>query len=143
MERLAVERSIWLNAPPERVWHVVTEPKHLVEWYAPGCIWEIPTLQVGAAIRFYNTDTDVQPGTIEVVNPLRQFSIRWRPDQAYPEVTLINTFLLEVENGGTRVTVTQAGYESLPDNVRQAWYDADSGAYTTIMENLKVYLQGA
>ncbi len=69
METIAVERTIWINAPRERVWQAITDPKQLSQWYAPGCPWEIPTLQAGAAIKFYNTDTDIQPGIIAVVDP--------------------------------------------------------------------------
>jgi uncharacterized protein YndB with AHSA1/START domain len=142
MEKVAVERSIWIAAPCERVWQALTQPQQLEQWYAPGCPWEIPALEVGATIRFYNTDTDIQLATIEVVDPPRQFTLRWQPDPMFPAATLINTFLLEEEDAGTRVTVTQSGYESVPDDVRQTWIDADAGGYTTIMANLKAYLEG-
>ena len=82
---------------------------------------------------------ELQRATIEIVDPPRQLTLRWQPDPMYPAVALLNTFFLEEENSGTRATVTQAGYESLPGDVRQSWVDRDAGAYTTIMEQLKAY----
>lgn len=141
MENVAVERRIWINAPRQRVWQALTESKHLEQWYAPGCPWAIPALKVGETVKFYNTDTDIQLATIEVVESPRQFTLRWQLDPMSPEITLLNTFLLEEENGGTQVTAMQAGYESLPDDIRQGQLDQDGGAYTAIVESLKAYLE--
>jgi uncharacterized protein YndB with AHSA1/START domain len=127
--------------PRQHVWHVITEPEHLERWYAPGCPWAIPTLEVGATVKFYNTDTDIQLATIEVVEAPHQFTLRWQLDQKNPEITLVNTFLLEEENGGTRVIASQAGYESLPDELRQQQLAQDADAYTAIVESLKAYLE--
>jgi uncharacterized protein YndB with AHSA1/START domain len=141
MEVIAVERRVWINAPRQRVWQALTEPKHLERWYAPGCPWAIPALKVGETVKFYNTDTDIQLATIEVVESPHQFTLRWQLDPMRPEITLLNTFLLEDENGGTRVIATQAGYESLPDDIRQQQLDQDADAYTAIVESLKEYLE--
>lgn len=139
MKKLTVERSVWIAAPHERAWRALTEPHQLQQWYAPGCPWEIPALQAGETVKFYNTDTDVQLATIEVVDPPHRFTIRWQPNQPDPE--LVNTYTLEEQNGGTRVTVSQAGYGSLPDDIRQKRIDEDTGAYTAVMESLKAYLE--
>jgi uncharacterized protein YndB with AHSA1/START domain len=141
MEGVAVERRVWINAPCQRVWRAITEPEHLERWYAPGCPWAIPALEVGATVKFYNTDTDIQLATIEGLEPPRQFTLRWQLDQTNPELNLVNTFLLEEENGGTRVTAIQAGYESLPVDIRQQQLDQDAEAYTAIVESLKEYLE--
>ena len=141
METLAVERGVLTSASPQNVWDAITEPRHLEEWYAPGCPWEIPALQPGAKVKFHNTDTDVQLATIEIVRPLQEFSLRWQLDPMHPGLTLTNTFRLEPQNGGTRVTVIQAGYESLPEGIRQEQLDQDADAYTAIAESLKSYLE--
>jgi uncharacterized protein YndB with AHSA1/START domain len=144
METLAVERSVWVAAPRERAWSAVTEPEQLNRWYATYYHWEIPALEVGATIKFYNKDknTDMQLATIEVVDPPRQFTLRWQPDREYPAMTLVTTFMLEEENNGTRVTLIESGYESMPDDVRQQWLDEVGKGYAMSVENLKAYLEG-
>ena len=144
MEKIAVERSIWIDAPRERVWQAVTRPDALDRWYATYYRWDIPALKAGATVKFYNKDdpTDMQIATIEVVDPPREFTLRWQPDQEYPAVTLVTRFLLQEENGGTRATLIESGYELLPDGVRQKWLDATGGGYTMSMENLRAYVEG-
>jgi uncharacterized protein YndB with AHSA1/START domain len=141
MESLAVERSVLIDASPEAIWQAITDPKHLEQWYAPGCPWEIPSLRASATIKFHNTDTDIQLATIEVLEPLREFSLRWQLDPMHPGLTLTNTFRLEPETDSTRVIVSQAGYESLPENMRQEQLEQDGQAYTAIVESLKSYLE--
>ena len=143
MDTLAVERGIWIAAPRERVWRAITEPAQLERWYAPGCPWDIPALRVGATVKFYHTDTEILLATIEVVAPLRQLTLRWQPDQTHPATTLVTTFLLAEENGGTRMTIIEAGYESLPADVRQQRLDETAQGYRASLEQLKAYLEQA
>jgi uncharacterized protein YndB with AHSA1/START domain len=142
METVAVERSVLIDAPRQRVWQAITDPAQLEQWYAPGCPWEIPELQVGTTIKFHNTDTDIQLASIEELEPLHRFTLRWELDPAHPGITLLNSFLLEEENSGTWVTVSQAGYESLPDGMREEQLRQDANAYTAIAESLKSYVEG-
>jgi uncharacterized protein YndB with AHSA1/START domain len=141
---IAVERSIWIAAPREQAWRAVTEPEHLNKWYATYYHWQIPTLQAGTTAKFYNKDdeADMQIATIEIVDPPHQFTLRWQPDKTYPAMTLVTTFLLQEENGGTRVMISESGYESLPAAERQQWLDATGRGYTMSMANLKAHLEG-
>jgi uncharacterized protein YndB with AHSA1/START domain len=142
METAAVERSVLIDAPRQRVWQAITDPAQLEQWYAPGCPWEIPALEVGATVKFHNTDTDIQLATIEELEPLHRFTLRWELDPAHPGITLLNSFVLEEEGDNTRVTVSQAGYESLPDGMREEQLRQDANAYTAIAESLKSYVEG-
>ncbi|MBA3872691.1 MAG: SRPBCC domain-containing protein [Chloroflexota bacterium] len=141
---IAVERSIWINAPREQAWRAVTEAAQLDQWYATFYRWEIPAMQAGTKVKFYNKDNveDFQIATIEVVDPPRQFSLRWQPYQQDSEVTLVTNFLLIEENAGTRVTIHEGGYETLSAETRQQWLDATGHGYTMSMENLKAHLEG-
>jgi uncharacterized protein YndB with AHSA1/START domain len=141
-EKIAVERSIWIDAPIERAWQAVTDPEALTRWYATYYAWEIPTLAVGATIKFHNSDTEILLATIEVVDPPRQFTVRWQADETYPHMNLVTSFLLVTENNGTRVTLSESGYEHLPEAERQQWMDATGAGYTLSMENLKAHLEG-
>jgi uncharacterized protein YndB with AHSA1/START domain len=140
MDKFIVERSIWIAAPIERAWQAITDPAQLEKWYAANCKWEIPRLQVGARVTFYNTDTDLLHATIEVVDPLRQFTLRWDPVEQ--GLVLVTAFLLGEENGGTRATISETGYEMLPESDRQQWMDMTAESYAMSMGNLKAYLEG-
>ena len=38
MDQLIVERSIWIEAPRERVWQAVTDPEHVAHWLLPPAL---------------------------------------------------------------------------------------------------------
>lgn len=141
METPMIKRDVWIAASRERTWSAITESNHLEQWYAPGCPWEIPSLEVGTTVKFHNTDTDIQFATIEVADLPHQLTLRWQIDPTDATITLVNTFLLAEENGGTHITVTQTGYESLPDDIRQEQINQDMEAYSAIIQSLKSYLE--
>ena len=96
-------------------------------------------------MKFFHKDeanTDILNATIVVLDPPREFTLRWEPDQTYPEVTLVTSFRLAVEQNGTRVTIHESGYEKMPEDVRQQWMDATGLGYTGSVENLKALLEG-
>jgi uncharacterized protein YndB with AHSA1/START domain len=140
MAKVTVERSIWINAPRERVWQAITDPQQLDKWYATHYRWDIPVLRVGAQVTFHNSDTEILHATIELLDPLREWRLRWDPVEQ--GVVLVTTFLLEEENGGTRATISESGYETLPEDQRQAWVDSINSGYTMSMENLKAHVEG-
>src|SRR5262249_22152466 len=46
----AVERSIWIHAPRERVWTALTDPVQVEQWFSPGTSWTLTGLQVGGKL---------------------------------------------------------------------------------------------
>lgn len=130
---LAVKRSIWISAPRERAWQAVTQADQLEQWYAPTFSWDIPRLEVGARLTFYNSETDILHATIEILDPPHRFRLRWDGD---PQ--LVTTFTLVEENKGTRVTIHESGYGA--DD--QAARDQVNKGYGMSMENLKAFLEG-
>jgi uncharacterized protein YndB with AHSA1/START domain len=138
MEKLTVERTIWIAAPRERVWQAITDAEQIQQWWDD--YWEIPALQVGGAVKF-GTEDDPMLATIVVVDPPREFAIQWPPQPQYHSIAMFTRYVLEEENGGTRVTVSETGFEALPDEIRQERFDSTARGYTTVLANLKSYLE--
>lgn len=138
---IAVEKSIWIDAPIERAWQAITDPAMLTQWYATQFAWDIPTLQKGARVKFHNSESDILNATITVLRPLEQFTLLWDVD-AHHGVQLVTSFMLEAENGGTRMTIRETGYEHVPADDRQDWLDATGSGYPLSLENLKALLEG-
>jgi uncharacterized protein YndB with AHSA1/START domain len=114
MEKIAVQRSIWIAAPRERVWKAVTDPDQLVQWFVPNLPGALMKRDERGKITIDLGPMSVDFAILEVVDPLRQAIIR-----SLPERLIATTYTLEAEKGGTRVTVTMAGFESLPEDTRQ------------------------
>ena len=138
---LSITERVRINAPAPRIWRALTSPDELVAWYAPGCRWEVPSLQPGAEVRFFNSDTDVQSATIETVEEPYGLTLRWRMDPQDSAAAILNSFVLRPGDSETEVTVTQAGYETLPLEVRQVAFEQDRGAVAAIASSLKQYIE--
>jgi uncharacterized protein YndB with AHSA1/START domain len=139
MEAIKVERSIWINAPRERVWQAITTAEQIMQWWG-GDTWIIEKLEVGGIVRFGQPD-DLMEATIAVLDPPREFSLSWPPQAQYYSIPFYTTFLLEEENGGTRVTVSETGFEAMPEDVRQERLDSTGKGYATVLAGLKSYVE--
>lgn len=140
MTTLAVERTIWIAAPRERVWQAITDAEQIMQWWSGDDHWEIPTLEVGATVKFGDPD-DLMTAIIEVLDPPRQFTLKWPPQPGYHFIEMHMTYFLEEENGGTRVTVTESGFEGLPDTIRQKRIDQTTEGYATVLQGLKDFVE--
>src|SRR5687768_9207317 len=110
METLAVVRSIWIAAPRERVWQAVSEPEQLERWFLPPALGAQMKRGDSGNLAVHMGPMAVEVATLEGADPPRQVISRGLPDRL-----LASTYRLEEENGGTRVTVTMTGFESLPE----------------------------
>ena len=139
MEKMTAERTIWVAAPRERVWQAITDAGEIQQWWDD--YWEIPALEVGGTVKF-GTEDDPMLATIAVVDPPREFAIQWPPQPQYHSIDVFTRYVLKEENGGTRVTVSETGFEALPDDIRQQRLDSTAKGYTTVLAHLKAYLEG-
>src|SRR5690606_36809667 len=125
-EALTVERSVWINAPRERVWQAITDAEQIQQWW--GDYWDIPTLEVGATIKFGNPCV-LSMATFNVLDPPPQFTLHWPSQPQYHSSPIRTIFVSAEENAGTRVTVTEAGFEARPDDVRQTRFAQTAQGY--------------
>ena len=89
--QLAVERSIWIAAPRERVWRAITDPAQLEQWFSPGTPWHGSGPEVGGRFSVYDpaTGSDLYTQVIEAVDPPHRFVTRSMPDPPeMPHVTV-------------------------------------------------------
>lgn len=142
MEPVGVERSVWINAPISRVWMAVTDPSELSRWYATHYAWDIPRLEMGAQVIFHNSSTEALRATITALEPPHEFTLRWEPNSEYPDVIVVTSFLLKAEDVGTRMTLRETGYQTLPPDERTEWLRAVSGGYVMSVANLKALVEG-
>lgn len=139
MKPLTVERSIWINASRERVWRAITETEQIRQWWGND-YWNIATLEVGATVEFGEADNPMY-ATIAVLDPPREFSLQWPPQPQYHSIDVYTTFHLEEENGGTRVTVIETGFEALPESIRQERFESTLRGYETVLTDLKTHVE--
>ena len=137
----AVERSIWIAAPRERVWSAITDPIQLESWFSPGTSWKLTTLEVGG--RLFTPDPETGEETnvqvIQLVDPPQRFVTHSLP--ASPGSSEVTAYLLQEESGGTRLTITNSGYDLLPDDGRWSAMEQNAFGFGMMLENLRAYIE--
>jgi uncharacterized protein YndB with AHSA1/START domain len=112
-----IRRDVIVDAEPEVVWDALTDPGELAAWF--GADAEVD-LRVGGAVRFRWPDGTERRGLVVDLDPPRRLTFRWRELRTSPsglavaDVTLV-AFTLDVEEGATRVTVTESSGVLAPD----------------------------
>lgn len=114
MEATVIKRSVTTTAPRERVWKSITNPKNLTKWMTET---RFANLAVGEKITFPDGE-NTSYGSIAVVEPPERFAYRWQIHPDHPAQTLV-TFHLEALADGTRITVTEEGFEALPEEFQK------------------------
>ncbi len=128
----SVEREIQIEAPPEVVWGVITEPDQIGRWFSDVAEVEPLAGATGALIwraggRGANNEADATYA-IRVVSaePYRRFCFRWNfPEGAEPDErnSALVEFILTEEPGGTRLRVIESGIDAVArDDDDQAKY---------------------
>lgn len=84
----SLQRSLEIDAPPNEVWHVLTNPELVREWaavYLDG-VSVRTTWREGEPITWKGADGEIQAtGAIATCQPERLLKIRYEADTAFPE----------------------------------------------------------
>jgi uncharacterized protein YndB with AHSA1/START domain len=136
----AVERSIWIAAPREQVWTAITDPIKVEKWFSPGTPFKLTALEVGGRMYIPDPATGAENYVqmIQVVDPPERFVTRSRPPA--PGTSEETAWLLQDDNGGTRLTITHSGYELLPADARWTPMEQNAFGFGMMLENLRAYV---
>jgi uncharacterized protein YndB with AHSA1/START domain len=115
-ERL--EREIFIEAPPDVVWAVVTEPEHVSGWFSDAA--EID-LRPGGRITLIWHGHGTEHGRIERVEPPSFFSFRWfrgSGTEVRDDDSTLVELTLTADGDGTLLKVVESGFRELsgPDD---------------------------
>jgi uncharacterized protein YndB with AHSA1/START domain len=142
-QKLAIERSVWIHAPRERVWRAITDPQQIQAWFSPATVWRLSALEIGGRFYVHNAenDSEMYAEIIEVLDPLHQLVTRTVPE---PPDTVVKTkaYTLTEDNQGTRLIVTLSGYEPEPDDLRWNHMEQDAFGFGMMLQNTKAYIEG-
>jgi uncharacterized protein YndB with AHSA1/START domain len=156
-----IEKQVLLRAPLERVWRAVSDAQQFGTWF--GVQFDGPFV-AGGHVTGRITPTQVDPEiakaqephagkafewSVERIEPMRLISFRWHPFAVDPgfdysqEPTTLVTFELEEEAGGTRLTISEAGFDELPLERRLKAFTANEQGWQAQSQLLAKYLARA
>lgn len=133
LQRRTLEKDVFINATPERVFRALTEKAELERWFVQTA--EID-LRPGGAIKLELAPGMFEAGTILVLDPPHRLSYTW--ESLEPSPTTI-TFELTAENAGTRLHLSHTGIGEGED--WDSYYTAVNGGWSTHLTNLTAWLE--
>jgi len=158
MDADRIEKNILLAAPRERVWRAVSEAQRFGHWF--GVQFDGPFV-AGARLQGRITPTRVDPQValmqapyagmtfeflVERIEPPACIAFGWHPFAVLPGVDYASepptqiVFQLDEAPGGTRLTITESGFERLPAQRRVAAYVANDGGWAMQTRLIEKYL---
>jgi uncharacterized protein YndB with AHSA1/START domain len=136
-----IVREITVKAAKERVYKAITDPKQIITWF-PDAIEG--TLEVGQRpILIFTKENHKTQIYVEAAKPFDYFAYRWVPgstgivgDVLTVPSTLVE-FHIEESVEGTKVTVKESGFSSLPPEVAEESFNQNSGGWGHMMGRLE------
>ena len=142
-----IEKQIDLAVPPARVWRALTDYREFGQWFRVNL--EGPFV-AGQKTRGHITYPGYEHLVMEVavheIEPQRLFSFYWHPYAIDPKAdyskeppTLVE-FTLEPIAGGTRLIVSESGFDALPPGRRDEAYRMNSGGWEQQTKNIEAHV---
>lgn len=142
-----IEKRIELKASVSRVWRAITDHREFGEWFRVKL--DGPFVQ-GSISRGQITYPGYEHlkwiAKIERIEPERLFSFSWahpksldkadyNPDYSDEPATLVE-FRLEKTATGTALTITESGFDKLPEDRRLKVFRSNEAGWTEQMKNI-------
>lgn len=144
-----IEKSIELNAPIERVWRALTDYEEFGQWFrvkldGPFVLGKLST----GRMTYPGYENIKWEAKIQAMDEPSLFSFTWPHPADFDAAsysdspTILVEFRLEPTAGGTRVTVTESGFEALPPERRAEAMRSNEGGWEEQMRNIQAHVEG-
>jgi uncharacterized protein YndB with AHSA1/START domain len=143
-----IERTIDLNAPIERVWRAVSDHREFSTWFRVALDQPFaPGAKSTGHMTYPGYENMPWQATIVAIEPPRRFAFRWVPNATDTSIdysdwpTTLVEFVLAPNGDGTRLTVTESGFDALGPDVRDSALRSNEGGWTEQMENVRRHVE--
>ncbi|GGG97670.1 SRPBCC family protein [Silvibacterium dinghuense] len=142
-----IEKTIELRAPQSRVWQALTDHEQFGTWFR---------VKLDAPFVPGETSTGLMtwPGyehlrwtaVVQEILPESYFSFTWHPYALDPsvdyseEIPTLVEFRLEPSTTGTRLTVTESGFENVPAHRRAEAFLRNNNGWSQQIKNIEAYV---
>jgi uncharacterized protein YndB with AHSA1/START domain len=147
----AIQKEIVLEAPRSRVWRAISDPEEFGNWFKvnlSGAKFE-PGKLVHGNMTYPGYEGMPFEIVIDRIEPERLFSFRWHPYDGDPNydysddpMTMVEFELEDVE-GGTKLTVTESGFDGIPLARRAEAFRMNSPGWSEQLRNIEAYVTEA
>jgi uncharacterized protein YndB with AHSA1/START domain len=145
---IRIERSALIRAPRARVWRAIADVAEFSTWFLVNADGPFTP---GARVHMVTTHPDYAGLGFDIVVgdvvPEERLSWKWQPGVTDEDTDLANEpwtqveFHLADEDGGTRVTLTESGFEQLPAARRTRVFHEQEQGWEEQLRNVSRYAE--
>jgi len=142
-----IEREIVIRAPRSRVWRALTDSREFGQWFRADIEDAfVPGRPARGRITHPGYEHVTFDVLVERMEPERLFSLRWHPYAVDPrkdysrEPTTLIEFVLDETPEGTRLRVTESGFDQIPVERRSEAYRMNSAGWEGQLKNVARYV---
>jgi uncharacterized protein YndB with AHSA1/START domain len=133
-----IEKTIELSAPLARVWRAVADSREFCQWFRANL--DGPFV-AGATVRGHSTYPGHEDAKLELivraVDPPCYLAFEWAPwAEAGRDLYTLVEFRLEGSAAGTRLQVSESGFDRLPADRRESSYRDNDSGWTIQLNNI-------
>ena len=143
-----IEKSIAIAAPVDRVWQALSDHREFGEWFRVALDQPFVVGQPSTGHMTYPGYEHIRwTAEIVAIEPPRHFAFRWHPYAIDPDVdysaepTTLVEFHLAPDGKGTRLTVTETGFDAIPPHRRDEAYRMNEGGWAQQVENVRAHVE--
>jgi uncharacterized protein YndB with AHSA1/START domain len=142
-----VEKTIELKAPVSRVWRALTDYREFGEWFRVKLDGPFAAGQISTGrLTFPGYENLKWEVAVQKIQPERLFSFTWHPYAVDPQVdysketpTLVE-FRLEETARGTRLVVTETGFDKIPSHRFAEALRKNDGGWAQQLKSIESYV---
>ncbi|MEZ5758680.1 MAG: SRPBCC family protein [Emcibacteraceae bacterium] len=144
----SIEKNITLKVPLEKVWHALTDHEEFGTWFRVKLDGPFKAGKKATGKLTYpgyeHLNWEVM---VKEIEPKSRFSFTWHPYAVDPdhdysdEVPTLVEFNLKEVDGGTFLSVTESGFETLPQNRYSDAIRMNEGGWEAQMTNIQIHVE--
>jgi uncharacterized protein YndB with AHSA1/START domain len=146
-----IEKKIELKAPVSRVWQALTDYREFGEWFRAKLEGPFVVGKVSRGQMTYPGYEHVRwEAVVQKMEKERLFSFKWPHPKSYEkgempqdyskEPTTLVEFRLEKTPTGTLLTVTESGFDKLPEDRREKRFRENQGGWEQVVKGIESYV---
>jgi len=143
-----IEKSIAVAAPVERVWRALTDHEEFGAWFRVRLEGPFVPGEVSRGrITYPGYEHLAWEARVVAMEAPRLFAFTWHPYAVDPDKDYSSEpptrveFRLEPEGEGTRLTVTESGFDSIPAERRDEALRMNTGGWEAQAGNIKSHVE--
>jgi uncharacterized protein YndB with AHSA1/START domain len=144
-----IEKQVEIAAPVAKVWDALTDAKKFGTWFRVKLEGPFVAGEVSQGFITWPGYEHLRwTATVKEMVPEKLFSFTWHPYAIDPgmdyskETPTLVEFRLEATANGTRVTVTESGFDKVPEVRRAEAFRMNDGGWTQQVKNIEEYVLG-